>query len=72
MHHLHHRLQQLQQEYQKGQQKLQELDQERKALYETMLRISGAMQVIRELIENANGQEAPAPEAPEVLPQQEE
>lgn len=70
--HLHHRLQQLQQEYQKGQQKLQELDQERKALYETMLRISGAMQVIRELIENANGQEAPSPEAPEVLPQQEE
>lgn len=48
---LQQRLQQLEQEYQKGQQKLQQLDQERQKLYETMLRIAGAMQVLREELE---------------------
>jgi predicted nuclease with TOPRIM domain len=53
---LHHRLQQLRQEYRKGEQKLQQLDQERQSLYETMLRIAGAIQVLQEELEKLNGQ----------------
>lgn len=64
---LKHRLQQLQQEYQKGQQQLQKLDQERKNLYETMLRIAGAIQVLEEELNQENGQEAKL-ENPEEIP----
>jgi predicted nuclease with TOPRIM domain len=64
---LHHRLQQLQQEYQKGEQQLKQLDQERRKLYETMLRITGAIQVLEEEIGKAEGQEA-ALEDPEEIP----
>lgn len=57
---LKHRLQKLQQEYQKGQQKLQQLDQERKTMYETLLRIAGAIQVLEEELGKENGQAVPS------------
>ena len=47
---LEHRLQQLQQEYESGQQMLTDLDAKRANLQQTLLRISGAMQVLQELL----------------------
>lgn len=44
------RLKELQEEYQKGQERLAVLDQETTNLSNTMLRISGAIQVINELL----------------------
>jgi hypothetical protein len=56
------RLAQLQQEYQKGQAQLQELVRQESALRETLLRISGAIQVLEEMLDQAsastNGQAA--------------
>lgn len=43
------RLQALQEEYGKGQQMLLDLDQRRAQLHNTLLRISGAIQVLQEL-----------------------
>lgn len=43
------RLQELQEEYRKGQQMLLELDERRAQLNNTLLRISGAIQVLQEL-----------------------
>ena len=43
------RLQELEEELQKGQQQLHELDQQRSNLEKTLLRISGAIQVLKEL-----------------------
>jgi predicted nuclease with TOPRIM domain len=48
------RLSALRQEYEKGRQKLETLDAERKALYETLLRISGAIQVLEEALNDAD------------------
>jgi septal ring factor EnvC (AmiA/AmiB activator) len=67
------RMRELQREYDRGEQQLRELVQQEAALRETLLRISGALQVLRELIaaenaENAENQEAAGPEpAPAVL-----
>ena len=67
------RLRELQREYDRGEQQLRELVQQEAALRETLLRISGALQVLRELIaaengENAENQEAAGPEpAPAVM-----
>lgn len=47
---LQHRLAELGREWDKGQQQLRQLDQQRQELEHTMLRISGAMQVLRELL----------------------
>ena len=43
------RLKTLEEEYRKGQQMLTELDQRRAEIRDTMLRIAGAIQVIKEL-----------------------
>lgn len=43
------KLQELRYEYAKGQQQLAQLDQRRQELRETMLRISGAIQVLEEM-----------------------
>lgn len=46
------RLKALQEEYQKGQERLNELEQESSNIQSTMLRISGAIQVLQELMES--------------------
>jgi septal ring factor EnvC (AmiA/AmiB activator) len=67
------RMRELQREYDRGEQQLRELVQQEAALRETLLRISGALQVLRELIaaengENAENQETAGPEpAPAVM-----
>ena len=53
---MHDRLQQLKDELQKGQQEMARLDLRRQELRDTLLRISGAIQVIEELL----AQQAPA------------
>ena len=47
---LEKRLAELEQEYQAGQKMLAELDEKRQGLTSTLLRIQGAMQVLRELL----------------------
>jgi septal ring factor EnvC (AmiA/AmiB activator) len=64
------RMRELQREYDRGEQQLRELVQQEAALRETLLRISGALQVLRELIaaENTENKEAAGPEpAPAVM-----
>jgi prefoldin subunit 5 len=64
------RMGELQREYDRGEQQLRELVQQEAALRETLLRISGALQVLRELIAagDAGDQEAAGPEsAPAVV-----
>ena len=53
---LEDRLQQLKSEYEAGQKMLAELDARRQNLTTTLLRIEGAMQVLRELIEQGGGE----------------
>ena len=48
------RLKDLQQEYQKGQEQLQKLEQETNNIRSSMLRISGAIQVLEELLGEDN------------------
>jgi hypothetical protein len=58
------RLQELRSEFQTGHAKLQESERQQLALRETLLRISGAIQVLEELLENkseAGPQEVPMP-----------
>jgi prefoldin subunit 5 len=50
------RLDELKQEYSRGQTRLQELEIQMAALRETMLRISGAIQVLEELQSQAEGE----------------
>jgi len=50
---LERRLSELKAEFESGQRMLQELDQKRANLEKTMLRISGAIQVLEELISHA-------------------
>jgi hypothetical protein len=59
------RLGELQQEYATGQGQLQELARQEAALRETMLRISGAIQVLEELL--AAGAQPAGPEPPGTL-----
>jgi hypothetical protein len=58
------RLAELRQEYQKGQAQLQELVKQESLMRETLLRISGAIQVLEEILtqgqESANGQGPPS------------
>lgn len=60
------RLQELRAEYARGQLRAEALQREQQALHETMLRISGAIQVLQELLapaaeENGNGTGEPLP-----------
>ena len=59
---MHDRLHQLKDELQKGQQEMARLDLRRQELRDTLLRISGAIQVIEELL----AQQAPASPQPEL------
>jgi predicted nuclease with TOPRIM domain len=52
---LNARLKELKEEYQKGQERLIALEQETANLNKTMLRISGAIQVLEELIGDTSG-----------------
>jgi hypothetical protein len=47
------RLKSLEEEYRKGQQVLMELDQQRAEVRDTLLRIAGAIQVLKELSANS-------------------
>ena len=47
---MNNRLEELRRELEKGKQRLEALDRERQELRDTMLRISGAIQVIEELL----------------------
>ena len=56
---LQKRLEELKKEFEKGQAKLHEMEMQQSLLRETLLRISGAMQVLEELLTEAQpGQEA--------------
>ena len=52
------RLEELKEELAKGQKRLETLDRERQDVRDTMLRISGAIQVLEELIRKRNGKES--------------
>lgn len=52
------RLEELKEELAKGQKRLEILDRERQDVRDTMLRISGAIQVLEELIRKRNGKES--------------
>jgi prefoldin subunit 5 len=56
------RLEELRKELEKGRQQMEALDRQRQELRDTMLRISGAIQVIEELL----AQQAPANAQPEL------
>lgn len=58
------RLEDLKREFEKGKQRLEALDRERQELRDTMLRISGAIQVIEELL----SQQFPANPQSELAP----
>jgi predicted nuclease with TOPRIM domain len=49
--HIARRLEQLRAEYRKGQERLVELEQETSSVNSSMLRISGAIQILEELLE---------------------
>lgn len=53
---MNERLAQLRAELEKGQQRLRLLDQERQEVRDTMLRISGAIRVLEELLERGANQ----------------
>lgn len=57
---LQHRLAELKAEYEQGQQVLAELEARQRALRDTLLRISGAIQVIEEELARAAAPDAPA------------
>jgi prefoldin subunit 5 len=60
---MNERLAQLRMELEKGQQRLRMLDRERQEVRDTMLRISGAIRVLEELLEHS-GNEAATAEVP--------
>ena len=55
------RLTELEQEYQIGEQQLREVDLQQARLRETLLRISGAIQVLHELLESPGGMSGSEP-----------
>lgn len=55
------RLQALREEYQNGRRMLADLDERREELHQTLLRISGAMQVVEELLAAPEAEGPPAP-----------
>ena len=57
------RLQELRAELEKGRQRLQALEREQREVRETMLRISGAIQVLEELSAELAGQQHGSPAA---------
>ncbi|WP_438033302.1 hypothetical protein [Sorangium sp. So ce204] len=63
---LEERMKQLQAEYDAGQKVVADLDTRRQGVASTLLRIEGAMQVLREMLEQERSGEAPgaAAEAP--------
>jgi septal ring factor EnvC (AmiA/AmiB activator) len=60
---LEQRLQELRREFEGGQVRLAELEQKRTSLEQTLLRISGAIQVLEEELDRAAAEQAEAPEA---------
>jgi hypothetical protein len=60
---LEERLAELQKEYEAGQKMLAELDAKRQTVTSTLLRIEGAMQVLRELLAPSAEGSGPRPEA---------
>lgn len=52
---MNERLQQLRSELEKGRERMQALDRERQEVRDTMLRISGAIRVLEELMEQEAG-----------------
>ena len=61
---LRHRLEELRAEYDKGQKTLQELESQAASVRATLLRISGAVQVLQEAL----GDAPPEPTPPTLLP----
>lgn len=57
------RIEELKQEFTRGQERSQELDAQQSALRETLLRISGAIQVLEEVLATPAGAAQPAPSA---------
>jgi predicted nuclease with TOPRIM domain len=65
---LQNRLEELKKEYETGQARLRELESEAAYVRETMLRISGAIQVIQEMLGQENPQEDAQARASEAGP----
>ena len=61
---LEKRLAELKAEFESGQKMLAELEQKRANLEKTLLRISGAIQVLEEELDKAGGSEGEVPEVP--------
>ena len=57
---LHTRLAKLKAEFEKGQKRLEELETETKHIRQTLLRISGAIQVLEEILAQTEGEPAQA------------
>lgn len=57
------RIEELKQEFTRGQERYQELDAQQSALRETLLRISGAIQVLEEVLASSASAAEPAPSA---------
>jgi predicted nuclease with TOPRIM domain len=57
------RIEVLKREFETGQTKLRELEMQESRLRETLLRISGAIQVLEEMLESPTSGEEPAPQA---------
>jgi hypothetical protein len=62
--HLEQRLATLERERELGEQRLRELERESLRLQQTLLRISGAAQVLREVLDEAPGPPEPGAQAP--------
>jgi hypothetical protein len=63
-HRLEQRLQELKREFDAGQKALAELERQQSDLRDTLLRISGAAQVLEEELQRADHDDMPVPEPP--------